>query len=171
VAALGGGFGAVFGVPLAGAVFALEVQSVGRVRYEALVPALTASIVGDLMVGALGHDHAVRLLPVIDVDAWVLARVALAGVAFGLAGAVFAGAVHRPSERLRAVGDLATAASRSSAVRPWWRSPCCSPATTSGCPCRWWTQPWPVTTPGCRWRRSSCCSRWSPSGRGSSVAR
>lgn len=40
IAALSGGFGAVFGVPLAGAVFAVEVQSIGRVRYEALVPAL-----------------------------------------------------------------------------------------------------------------------------------
>ena len=32
IAAIAGGFGSVFGVPLAGAVFALEVQRVGRVR-------------------------------------------------------------------------------------------------------------------------------------------
>ena len=44
IASLGGGFGAVFGVPLAGAVFALEVQSIGRVRYEALVPASTTIV-------------------------------------------------------------------------------------------------------------------------------
>ena len=50
VAAISGGFGAVFGVPLAGAVFGLEVQSVGRLRYEALVPALVASVVGDVVV-------------------------------------------------------------------------------------------------------------------------
>lgn len=89
VAALGGGFGAVFGVPLAGAVFALEVQAVGRVRYEALVPALAASIVGDLVVEGLGYEH--DALPQLDVglDAGLVARVAVAGLLFGLAAAAF----------------------------------------------------------------------------------
>ena len=53
ITALAGGFGAVFGVPVAGCVFALEIQSVGRMRYDALVPALTASLVGDLVVRGL----------------------------------------------------------------------------------------------------------------------
>ncbi len=94
VAALAGGFGAVFGVPIAGAVFAMEVQSIGRVRYEALVPSLTAAVVGHLVVGGLGHHHAARpaLLPV--VDAALLGRVAVAGVAFGLAAAGFVVATH-----------------------------------------------------------------------------
>lgn len=94
VAALAGGFGSVFGVPLAGAVFALEVQAVGRVRYEALVPALTASVVGDLVVRSLGYDHA-ELLPIdVSVDAWLLARVAVAGLAFGLLSSAFTGLSH-----------------------------------------------------------------------------
>lgn len=88
-AALGGGFGAVFGVPLAGAVFALEVQSIGRVRYEALVPALTASLVGDRVVHALGHHHAALRPLTAEVDFALLGKVALAGLAFGLAGAAF----------------------------------------------------------------------------------
>lgn len=91
VAALGGGFGAVFGVPLAGAVFALEVQAVGRIRYEALVPALTASIVGDMVVGGLGYEHPARVHFDITLDAWLLARVAIAGLLFGLASAAFIG--------------------------------------------------------------------------------
>ncbi|WP_319799562.1 chloride channel protein [Lichenihabitans sp. PAMC28606] len=41
------GFGAVFGTPVAGAVFALEVLAVGRVQYQALVPCILAAIVGD----------------------------------------------------------------------------------------------------------------------------
>lgn len=94
VAALGGGFGAVFGVPLAGAVFALEVQSVGRLRYEALVPALTASLVGDLVVHGLGHDHPLRPQLDVGLDGWIWARVALAGLAFGLAGAAFVELTH-----------------------------------------------------------------------------
>ena len=38
VAALAGAFGGVFGVPFAGAVFALEVQPIGRLRGTAFVP-------------------------------------------------------------------------------------------------------------------------------------
>jgi H+/Cl- antiporter ClcA len=94
VAALGGGFGAVFGVPLAGAVFALEVQSIGRVRYEALVPALTASLVGDLVVSWLGYHHASRPQFDVSLDGWLVAKVAVAGLAFGLAGAAFAELTH-----------------------------------------------------------------------------
>lgn len=94
MAAIAGGFGAMFGVPLAGAVFAMEVQAVGRVRYEALVPALTASIVGDLVVRGLGHAHAARLSLDIPVEADVLAKIALAGIAFGLVSTLFAALVH-----------------------------------------------------------------------------
>jgi H+/Cl- antiporter ClcA len=95
IAAIAGGFGAVFGVPLAGAVFALEVQSVGRVQYEALVPCLAASVVGDLVVAGLGVEH--TLTPDLgEVGlAWgLLGKVLLAGLAFGLAGAVFSELTH-----------------------------------------------------------------------------
>jgi H+/Cl- antiporter ClcA len=94
VTAMGGGFGAVFGVPLAGAVFALEVQSIGRIRYEALVPALTAGLVGDLVVRGLGHDHPLRPQIDVHVDAALLAKVALAGLVFGLASAAFIELIH-----------------------------------------------------------------------------
>lgn len=94
ITALGGGFGAVFGVPLAGAVFALEVQSIGRVRYDALVPALTASIVGDLVVSGLGYEHHPRPQFTLDLSLSLVGKVALAGLVFGLAGAVFAELTH-----------------------------------------------------------------------------
>lgn len=57
ITAIAGGFGSVFGVPVAGAVFALEVQRVGRVRYEALVPAFVASFVGEAVVRRMGIEH------------------------------------------------------------------------------------------------------------------
>jgi H+/Cl- antiporter ClcA len=94
IAALAGGFGAVFGVPLAGAVFALEVQSVGRVRYEALVPSLTASLVGHLVVSGLGYHHPVRPQFDVSLDGWLVAKVVVAGLVFGLVGAVFAELTH-----------------------------------------------------------------------------
>ncbi|MCU1346011.1 MAG: voltage-gated chloride channel protein [Acidimicrobiia bacterium] len=89
-AALAGGFGSVFGVPLAGAVFALEVHTIGRLRYDALVPALTASLVGNMVVQGLGYHHEVRLPLAVSVDTPLLLKVAVAGLAFGLTGAAFA---------------------------------------------------------------------------------
>ncbi len=95
VAGISAGFGAVFGVPLAGAVFGLEVQSIGRVRYEALVPSLTGALVGDLIVRGLGihHTPTPQLGPV-DLDAGLILKIALAGLVFGLVSAVFIEAVH-----------------------------------------------------------------------------
>jgi H+/Cl- antiporter ClcA len=112
IAALGGGFGAVFGVPIAGCVFALEVQAVGRMRYDALVPALTASIVGDLVVRGLGVKHtALPRLAEVHLTAALSAKVAVAGVVFGAASIVFVELIH-------AIRDLLAAAVRWAPLRP-----------------------------------------------------
>ena len=93
-AALGGGFGSVFGVPLAGAVFGLEVQTAGQVKYRALVPSLTASLIGDAVVRALGHEHVLRpVMPSLngfDQHLWVV----VAGLGFGVAAVLFVDAVR-----------------------------------------------------------------------------
>ena len=90
IAAMSAGFGAVFGVPLAGAVFGMEVQSVGRIRYEALVPCLTSALVGDLVVRGLGIHHTpTPELAAFDLSATAALKVALLGIVFGLVGAVF----------------------------------------------------------------------------------
>jgi H+/Cl- antiporter ClcA len=95
IAALAGGFGAVFGVPIAGAVFGLEVQAVGRIRYEALVPCLAASVIGDLVVRELGvHHEALPQLGRVDVDLVLLGKVAVAGLLFGLVSILFSELTH-----------------------------------------------------------------------------
>ena len=43
MAGMAAGFGAVFGTPVTGAIFALEVLAVGRIKYGALMPCLIAS--------------------------------------------------------------------------------------------------------------------------------
>ncbi|RMB54717.1 H+/Cl- antiporter ClcA [Sphingomonas sp. PP-CE-3A-406] len=89
------GFGAVFGTPIAGAVFALEVLAIGRVEYRALVPCLVAALVGDWMCLAWGIRHGVyRIATLVPVDALLVAKAGIAGVAFGLVGLVFAEANH-----------------------------------------------------------------------------
>jgi H+/Cl- antiporter ClcA len=96
------GFGAVFGTPLTGAIFAMEVLVIGRVQYEALIPVLVASLVGDATCTAWGIHHTVYHLEVPHADASramfnaaLLGKVALAGIAFGLGGRLFAELTHR----------------------------------------------------------------------------
>jgi len=64
-AGVAGGFGAVFGTPIAGAVFGLEFVVLGHIEYAALLPALIASLVGDMTTRALGiaHGHYPILAP------------------------------------------------------------------------------------------------------------
>lgn len=56
-AGVAGGFGSVFGTPIAGTLFGLEFVVLGRLEYDALLPALLASLVGDLTTRALGIAH------------------------------------------------------------------------------------------------------------------
>ena len=58
-AGIAGGFGSVFGTPVAGMFFGLEVVCIGRVDYDALLPALIAALVGDFVTRHLGVVHTV----------------------------------------------------------------------------------------------------------------
>jgi H+/Cl- antiporter ClcA len=89
-AGVAGGFGSVFGTPIAGTVFGLEFVGHGQFKYDALVPALIAALVGDLTTRALGARHTpypeathVPLTPLLGVK-WLLfaAAVALVAIVF-----------------------------------------------------------------------------------------
>src|SRR5690606_17202996 len=56
-AGVAGGFGGVFGTPLAGAVFAVEVLTRGRLSHAWLGTCLLASLVGDHVCHAWGIGH------------------------------------------------------------------------------------------------------------------
>ncbi|MFM8826053.1 MAG: chloride channel protein [Actinomycetota bacterium] len=95
VTAIAGGFGSVFGVPVAGAVFALEVQRVGRVRHEAIVPAFVASFVGDGIVRALGTEHThFPAVPAFSWDTGLALRLVMLGIIGGLAALLFVRLTH-----------------------------------------------------------------------------
>ena len=98
------GFGAVFGTPVTGAIFALEVLAIGRIQYLALVPCLMAAVMADIVCSAWGihHTHyAVNAIPsgihffnFLSADVLLLVKVIAAGIAFGLTGLLFAKLSH-----------------------------------------------------------------------------
>jgi H+/Cl- antiporter ClcA len=95
ITAIAGAFGSVFGVPIAGTIFALEVQRVGRVRVKALVPACVASFVGDAVVRGIGVDHThFPSMPAIDMDIPSLWRLMLFGCLAGLLAWAFISLTH-----------------------------------------------------------------------------
>ena len=95
MAGVAAGFASVFGTPLAGAVFALEVLAIGRLRYDALWACAVAAVVGDqtTLLWGIQHTHyPLGTLP--DLGLAALAAAAAAGIAFGLAGRGFAVGTH-----------------------------------------------------------------------------
>ncbi|MFT4040479.1 MAG: chloride channel protein [Thermomicrobiales bacterium] len=107
-----GGFSSVFGTPLAGAVFGMEVLAVGGMRYDALIPCLWPPR-GDLVVRGVGVHHA--SYPVTsgfpDLSLHIILIVTIAGIAFGLASLLFAeatAAIEHWSKRLVANAMLRT---------------------------------------------------------------
>ena len=57
LAGVAGGFGSVFGTPIAGVVFALEFVAPGTFAVAAFVPAVIAAFLGDFITRALGIVH------------------------------------------------------------------------------------------------------------------
>ncbi len=90
LAGISGGFGSVFGTPIAGFVFALEAPAMGRIRYEGVVPCLTAALVGDLMTRAWGVTHTqYPALAEIGINPLLLLAVVVAGIGFGWVALLF----------------------------------------------------------------------------------
>lgn len=99
MAGISSGFASVFGTPLAGTVFGLEVVALGIMSYEALIPAFTASIVGDFMVSFLGVHHThYKVAGVPDLTLLTMIKVAFAAILFGLTSKLFSELTHKLKE-------------------------------------------------------------------------
>lgn len=104
MAGIAAGFGAVFGTPLAGAVFAMEVLALGRMSYEAIIPCLMAAIIGDQTCAFWGIQHTHYSIVSLSqlamghdmprFDGLLMLKVVVSAIAFGLASVIFAELTH-----------------------------------------------------------------------------
>jgi H+/Cl- antiporter ClcA len=95
MAGISAGFASVFGTPLAGAIFGLEVLAIGRMRYDAIFPCMLAAIVAEQAGLAWGVHHTHYAIGAMaPISALALVAVMAAGILFGLTGMAFARATH-----------------------------------------------------------------------------
>ncbi len=98
------GFGSVFGTPVAGAVFALEVLTLGVIRYQALLPCLMASVLADRVCSGWGILHTQYHIgkltgssghfSFLHFNFYLLLVVIVAGILFGLTSLLFSELSH-----------------------------------------------------------------------------
>ncbi len=105
MAGVAAGFGAVFGTPLTGAIFALEVITIGRINYTALLPCIIAGFSADATVALWGIHHTAYHIDIaqtgtayyihyLPISMLLVLKVILASVIFGVASFFFANATH-----------------------------------------------------------------------------
>jgi H+/Cl- antiporter ClcA len=95
MAGISAGFASVFGTPLAGAIFGLEVIALGRMKYDAIFACLIAAIVGDFVTQVWGVHHTLySIIDIPPISAATLISAILAGISFGITSNLFAKATH-----------------------------------------------------------------------------
>ncbi len=103
-AGVAAGFASIFGTPFTGAIFALEVLFIGRIKFNAIIPALLAAILANVVASAWGAHHTHYLINfdqvstlfghAVDIDLLLMAKVIIAAIGFGIAGYLFGELTH-----------------------------------------------------------------------------
>lgn len=95
ISGVSSGFGVVFGTPIAGTIFGLEVSNVGRMRYEAIIPCLIASYIGNniAILFNVTHTH-YHMEEVASNNPTVFFKVIICAILFGLVSKLFSEATH-----------------------------------------------------------------------------
>ncbi|MEG0925996.1 voltage-gated chloride channel family protein [Chryseobacterium sp.] len=95
ISAIAAGFGSIFGTPLAGAVFGLEVFLIGRIRYTALFPAFASAILADYATNLWNVKHTHYHIDIIPkLEFLPILYSILAGITFGICAAAFSRIIH-----------------------------------------------------------------------------
>jgi len=102
MAGISAGFASVFGTPLAGAIFGLEVLAIGRLRFDSLLPCLVAAMVADQigLLWGVHHTH-YHIANIPGFGFWTVVAILFAGALFGLTGRIFAFATHKLSALMK----------------------------------------------------------------------
>ena len=96
IAGISAGFASVFGTPLAGAIFALEVMVIGRIKFDAILPSFLAAIFANYFcdVWEISHHTHYTISTITNLTPATILWSLLAGIIFGLASLLFSKSTH-----------------------------------------------------------------------------
>ncbi|MDU7242024.1 chloride channel protein [Clostridium sp.] len=88
-------FGSVFGTPLAGTFFGMEVCFIGKLSYEAMIYCFIGSYTANFITELLGINHTSHLIKSIpNISIYTLLIVIISSILFGVFGRMFAKGIH-----------------------------------------------------------------------------
>jgi H+/Cl- antiporter ClcA len=95
ICGISAGFATIFGTPIGGALFGVEVLFIGSMMYEVLLPSFVAGIVGYQVSSALGVTYfygAIKVVPVFST--FLFLKICIAGVFFGICALILIETLH-----------------------------------------------------------------------------
>lgn len=96
IAGISAGFSSVFGTPLAGAIFALEVMIIGRIKFDAIIPSFLAAVFANYFcdIWQISHHTYYTISSVSALTPATILWSLLAGIIFGLVSMLFSKSTH-----------------------------------------------------------------------------
>ncbi len=92
ICGISAGFASVFGTPIAGAIFGIEVLTIGIILYDVLLPSFIAGFAAFTTAQFLGVDYTyfdIHFYKAVDLDLVLIVEVIIAGIFFGFVADFF----------------------------------------------------------------------------------
>lgn len=94
-------FSAMFGTPIAAAVFSVEVVMVGAIQYAALVPCIISAVVAKYVAGLMGSKETIYAVSFdIEITPVLICQTVLLGILCGILSMVFCCMMHKVAHML-----------------------------------------------------------------------
>ncbi len=106
ICGIGAGFATVFGTPIAGAIFGLEVLVIGLIRYDVLLPSFIAGFSAFSTAQYLGIEYTyfdINFHQQISIDIVLIFQVIIAGLFFGLISDITITVLKRVSTTIKSI--------------------------------------------------------------------
>jgi H+/Cl- antiporter ClcA len=106
ICGISAGFASVFGTPIAGAIFGIEVLIIGVIMYDVLLPSFIAGFAAFTTAQFLGVEYTyydIDFFRSLNLDLDLIGKVVLAGIFFGIVSDSFITIVHKIEESLKKI--------------------------------------------------------------------
>lgn len=106
ICGISAGFATVFGTPIAGAIFGVEVLIIGVIMYDVLLPSFIAGFAAFITAQLLGIEYTyydLHFFQDISLDISLIAKVVFAGLIFGAIGDLIITAVSKTDSAIKSI--------------------------------------------------------------------